>query len=311
MRTLLKSALLPLVALWLLQPLSASAWTWDNNCEGGTVGALVSSASLTGFTSPFSLTKYSNAQAATGSESCQLGITAGSDGWGYWGGTITFPSIINSGGQVWARVSLFVPAGFNTTTNTGVLKFMRIHTATSANANVGYHDYAIANNGTVQYNAAGKALVSPGYIYGYEGIPNLMAVGTQSANGIAYGKWETYEMYVKFDAVAKAAGGTGEVRLWKNNQLLLDMVSQGTLVSSTDHSDAFFLFTYWNGNAPATQNAYVDDIIVSTDTPANKDASGNPCLCAPTPGGASTSPPTGGGGTTTATPDPPSNVSVQ
>jgi hypothetical protein len=309
MRTLLKSTLLPLVALWLLSPLSASAWTWDNNCEGGTVGSLLSAAQLTGFTDPFSLTVYSNAQAATGSESCKMGVTAGSDGWGIWGGTITFPATIPNGGQVWARVSLFVPSGFNVTTNDGVLKFMRIHTATSGNANVGYHDLLITNPGSTQYSAAGKGF-SSAYVYNYEGDPNLNGVGTAGTNSIAQGKWETYEMYVKFDTTPKASGGTGEVRIWKNNSLLLDLTSQPTLVNTSDHSDGFFLFTYWNGNAPATQSVYTDDIIVTSDTPSNKDSAGNPCLCGPNPGGSSTS--TGSSAPTSpTTPDPPSNVSVQ
>jgi hypothetical protein len=309
MRTLLKSTLLPLVALWLLSPLSASAWTWDNNCEGGAVGALLSTTQLTGFTDPFSLTSYSNAQAATGSESCKMGITSGSDGWGIWGGTITFPATVPNGGQVWARVSLFVPSGFNVTTNDGVLKFMRIHTATSGNANVGYHDLLITNPGSTQYNAAGKGFASA-YVYNYEGDPNLNGVGTAAANGIVQGKWETYEMYVKFDTVPKASGGTGEVRIWKNNSLLLDVTSQPTLVNTSDHSDGFFLFTYWNGNAPATQSVYTDDIIVTSDTPSNKDSAGNACLCGPNPGGSSTS--TGSSAPTSpTTPDPPSNVSVQ
>jgi hypothetical protein len=306
MRTLFRLTLLSLTAAWLLQPLSASAWTWDNNCEGGGVGALVAQTPLTGFTDAFSLTTYSKDQAATGSQSCKMSITAGSDGWGSWGGTVTFPSTIPSGGQVWTRVSLFVPSGFKTTTNDGVLKFMRIHTANSSNSNVGYHDLLIANPGTTQYSAAGKAFGSA-YVYNYEGDPNLNAVGSATANAIAYGKWETYEMYVKFDPVAKSSGGTGEVRVWKNNTLLLDLTTQPTLVSSSDHSDSFFLFTYWNGNAPATQSLYTDDIIVTSDTPANKDSAGNPFIGGPAPGGSSTSVST----TTSSTPEPPANVSVQ
>jgi hypothetical protein len=309
MRIPIRSTLFSLAAAWLLQPLSASAWTWDNTCEGGTVGALVAQTSLTGFTSTFSSTVYSKDQAATGTQSCKLGITAGSDGWGQWGGTITYPSKISSGGQVWARVSLFVPSGFNLTTNDGILKFMRIHTANSGGSNVGYHDLLISLPGFLEYNALGKVLSSPAYVYSFEGFPNMQAVGTQATTPVGYGKWETFEMWVKFDTVAKASGGTGEVRIWKNNQLLLD-TSQQTLVSSTDVSDYFYLFTYWNGNAPATQSLYVDDIIVSTDTPGNKDSAGNPCLCGPQPGGplSTTSPPASSG---TTTPDPPSNVTVQ
>jgi len=44
---------------------------------------------------------------------------------------------------------------FNLTTNTGVLKFMRIHTPCGG-ANEGYHDILIANPGATFWNASTK-----------------------------------------------------------------------------------------------------------------------------------------------------------
>ncbi len=314
MRIHLRSAILPLIAAWALHPVSASAWTSDINCEGGTNGAKLAEGGTTQFSSTFSLSTYSTAQAATGSESCKMGITAGSDGWGVFGATYSFPSNIGQGGQVWTRVSLFVPSGFNVNTNDGMLKFMRVHTANSGGSNVGYHDLLISNPGLVNWSATLGNWTSS-FVYNFEGAPNLIGVGKVGTNDIVQGKWETYEIYIKFDSVAKSSGGTGEVRIWKNNQLLLDSTKQATLASSSDHSDGFYLFTYWNGNAPATQSLYVDDVIIATDTPSNKDAAGNPCLCGPTPGGAVSAPPTSGGtsggSTTTAVPNPPTGVTVQ
>jgi hypothetical protein len=309
MRFHLRSTIFSLVAAWALHPLSAAAWTTDINCEGGANGAKVAEGGANQFSSTFSLTDYSSTVAATGSESCKMGISAGSDGWGVFGATYAFPSNIGSGSSVWARVSLYVPIGFNVTTNDGMLKFMRIHTANSGGSNVGYHDLLISNPGLVNWSAT-LGNWSSSFVYNFEGHPNLIGVGKVPTNNIVQGKWETYEMNIKFDAVAKSAGGTGEVRIWKNNVLLLDSTSQPTLASSSDHSDGFYLFTYWNGNAPATQQLYVDDVVITTDTPSNRDTAGNPCLCGPTPGGGSSTVSTGGG-STTVVPDPPSSVTVQ
>jgi len=76
-------------------------------------------------------------------------------------------------------------------------------------------------------------------------------------NDLTMGKWETYKMYVKFDAVSKAAGGQGKLRIWKNNTLLLDRPDAPTLVQSSSLADHSYLFTYWNGTGPATQSLYM------------------------------------------------------
>jgi hypothetical protein len=310
MRINFRSTVCALLAAWVLHPLSAAAWTNDITCEGGANGAKLAQGGANQFSSTFTLSNYSTAQAATGSESCQMGITAGSDGWGVFGATYMFPTNIALGGSVWVRVSLFVPSGFSVTTNDGMLKFMRVHTANSGGTNVGYHDLLISNPGLVNWNATVGNWTSS-YVYNFEGDANLIGVGVVPTNNLAMGKWETYEMNIKFDTVAKSKGGTAEVKIWKNNVLLLDSTSQPTLVSTTDHSDSFYLFTYWNGNAPVTQSVYVDDVIVTSDTPTGKDSAGNACLCGPNPGSASTSTGSGSGSTTAVVPDPPSNVSVQ
>jgi len=308
MRIHFRSAIFTLAAAWALHSPTAAAWINDINCEGGTPGAWIGNGGAHQFSSSFSLSVFASSPVATGSGSCQMGVTAGSDGWGQWGAIYSFPSNVTKGGSVWARVSLFVPTGFSVATNDGFLKFMRIHTATSSGGNVGYHDLLISNPGWINWSAATGQWTSS-FIYNYEGAANLIGVGVIPTNNIVQGTWETYEMNIKFDNVAKSAGGTGEVRIWKNNVLLKDVTTQPTIANATDYSDGFYLFTFWNGNAPATQHVYVDDVIITSDTPTNKDAAGNACLCAPQPGSSSAGTP----GTTPSavTPDPPTNVSVQ
>lgn len=274
---------------------TAAAWTTQIDCEGGTPGARLPQGGANQFTQAFSNTIYSDTVFTTGSESCQLGIAAGSDGWGSWGGTYSFPSHLGIGSQLWIRLSLFVPKGFNYIANP-MLKFMRVHTTSPSASDQGYLDFYINPPTGSMWDYATKTEVTDPFTFYYEGKPIPHDLGLRPVNSIALGKWETYEIYYKLDTISKMNGGIGEVRIWKNNQLLADLKDQVTLKDASTYADAFYLFTYWNGGAPATQSLYVDDITMTDDTPANRDAAGNPCICAPAP---------------TAQPAPPPSVAVR
>jgi hypothetical protein len=150
---------------------SSQGWYTHIDCEGGVLGAQVAQGGADEFTQTFSSTVYSNAQAGTGSESCQMGITLGSDGWGQWGASYVFPSVLQNGSELWVRVSLFVPAGFNASTNDGMLKFMRVLTASPGVTDEGYHDLLIASPGFQSWSPGIGDWTSP-YIYNFEGDAN-------------------------------------------------------------------------------------------------------------------------------------------
>jgi hypothetical protein len=284
MRTV-KSFAFFLVAAGCFAPLTASAMTWTIDCEGGSPGAKVAAKSMTSFSEAFSKTVYSNAQAASGKQSCQMGVTKGSEGWGEWGGIVNFPTKLSTGDEIWVRLSMYVPSTFKWTSNVDLVKFLRIRTSTSSGGNRGYQDLYVVDPAAASKFTGDKykSPLPPAFNHIYEGRAVWKYVGQQSQHAMAGDKWETYEMYVKFDSVAKDAKGGGVVRIWKNNQLLLDRTDEGTLVAASDYADSFYLFTFWNGAAPQTQSLYVDDIVLTTDTPANKDANGNACLCGSIP----------------------------
>lgn len=212
-----------------------------------------------------------------------MGITAGSTGWGIWGGTYNFPTQLGVGSQLWIRLSVFVPVGFNYTAKPW-LKFMRVHTTSPANSNMGYLDLYINQPTGQVWDYATKTEVTDPFTFYYEGKPMPHAFGVRALNGFIPGKWESYEIHYKFDTVSKASGGTGEIQIWQNNQLLADLTDQVTLANASTYANAFFLFTYWNGGSPATQSLYVNNITITDDTPTNHDANGNPCICAPAAG---------------------------
>ena len=206
--------------------------------------------------------------AFSGSKSCRLTINQGDTAFGTWGGIINHPSNVGRGGEIWLRVRTFMPAGFNYNSNGegNRLKFFRFHTMSNSNSNFGYDDWYINPKGT-----------NPPFQFIYEGQQIWDSVGTPQ-NAIVLGTWETYEYYVHLDTVPAGSGGLARVRAWKNGVLIAELNDRITLETTDGYSDRTHLFTYWNGGSPATQAMYVDDVELTTDTPAARDANGNPFI---------------------------------
>lgn len=251
------SALLFLLAICQ----SASAWTITQNFDDKSVGASCGWDSGSGST-------VSSAMAFSGSKSCKLTVTAGQTAFGTWGGIIVHPSAVKRGGEIWVRVRTYMPAGFNYDSNGegNHLKFLRVHTRSDATENLGYNDIYINPKGTI-----------PPFQFIYEGEQVWSMIGALT-DVISLGGWETYEFYVKLDTVPVSKGGSARAIFWKNGLLMADIKDRVTLSSTAAYSDRTHLFTYWNGGAPATESMYVDDVIVTTDTPATKDLLGNPYI---------------------------------
>ncbi len=155
---------------------------------------------------------------------------------------------------------------------------MRIHTANQSSSNEGYVDVLIGGGGL---NVATE--VTPDYFANNASWKNLgMPVVTE--------QWMAVEQYVKLSSVP----GQAIYRVWQDGQLIKEDLQTKTLRSSSSMSDFAYLFSYWNGSAPKTQVAYVDDVYITNETPGALDAAGNAFI------GLTDSPPsgTGGGGST-------------
>ncbi len=74
-------------------------------------------------------------------------------------------------------------------------------------------------------------------------------------------------MHLRFDAIAKMDGGKSQVRIWQNGKLILDESRVKTLARSTDSSELFYLFSYWNGGAPKSQSVWIDNLRLSSFRP--------------------------------------------
>jgi len=294
--TKLAAAAVAVVAAVVLTP-RADAWTISQNFDSSAVGTACGWDAAGG-------SVVSADQSYTLKNSCKLTITSRATGFGMWGGVIAHPTPVKQGGQLWMRVHTFMPTGFDydSTGEGNHLKFLRYHTATTAGANGGYDDIYI--------NPSGNANPFQ-FIYEGEQVWDLIgtAAGTLVGNlmgtnkdVIQLGVWETYEYWVKFDTVSVKNGGQAEVRFWKNGALMADLTDRITLSNASLIVDQTNLFTYWNGGAPATQSMYVDDLVLTTDTPSAKDAAGNSYIGVGSGANTGTPPP--------AVPDPPSSVTV-
>lgn len=270
-----KKLTINLLWLCLFAGFNANAWTIQENYD---------SLSQNQQCGAWTQAVASSIVAYSGGLSCANRINQGSTGGSDWGGLIGFPTNLVKGDEIWLRINTYMPAGFNYNSigEGELLKFLRVHTRTASNPNIGYNDWYITptNNSFATHQ------------FIYEGEQKWSYVTDMSLRPVV-GVWETYEMYLKLDDVPAASGGEARVRFWKNGQLILDIADRKTLQSPGVYADRMHLFTYWNGGAPQTQEMYIDDLFITTAPPSNTDASGNRFI---------------GVATATPAPKPPSNV---
>ncbi len=204
------------------------------------------------FSDPMATT-YSNERAFAGNQSARMAVTEGSTAFGEWGAIRNLPSRPKEGDEMWFRVAAYFPSTFDYTANPR-LKFLRIHTMSDSASNEGYIDVYILPNGLFTYDT--EIL---NYVTKDLGAP------------LQKGKWETYEVYVKFSSVS----GQGIFRLWQNGKLIHENKQWKTLRSASSYSDRVHIFTYWNGGAPKSQSAFIDDVVIANTRPTARDAAGN------------------------------------
>jgi hypothetical protein len=246
-----------LTCLWYSE---AHAWTYAYNFEGPAVGSQC-------FPDASGSSLVTTERAFGGSKGCKMTIRQGEGGFGEFGGVIDFPDL-RRGEEIWIRVRTYMPTGFdyNSYGEGNHLKFLRIRTASASGAHEGYADVYIDRAGS---GAPFK------YIFELEG--NWSYMGSQS-NAIRFDQWETYEYYIRFGDTFTSSGGTSLIRYWKNGTLMAEIPNRKSLNSATSVATYFYFFTYWNGGAPRTQSMFADDVIITNERPANRDASGNPFI---------------------------------
>lgn len=282
-RKLLDMGLVLSAALMVLAaPQSALAWRYNINCENGVLGTAVERGDPNStFTDAAAATYYSNFSPVEGAGSCEMNIEKGWGGFGKWGGRKVFETPLVKGDEVWIRVHLYYPVGFDYTANP-YFKVMRVHTSSPTGGNEGYNDLYMSPYNTIGVNPSGQRQHSAYHVI-KENQDLIQRVWGDITEWPVMGQWETYEMYLKLDNVSVDNGGAGRIRFWKNGVLKGDFTGITTLSTVVSKADAFLLFTYWNGGNSTgtgayptkTQKMYFDDLIIQNDPPAAFDAQGN------------------------------------
>lgn len=255
----------------------ASAFTININSEGGTVGERVE-----GFTGGAAgNTLYTDEESYSGVQAMKLTANEGSTGFGTLGGIINFqthPAVgegegrLGKGDELWIRTRLFFPEGFEFKL-TGRQKFLRVrvyHDEDGKRTSEGYNDLYI-NPRVEQEN------FRP-FMFIFEGQQQWQAMGT-AEDFFPRGEWRTVEYYLKLDNVTPVDGGTARVRVWVDGELIGETEDRRTLNREDSYVNSFNFFTYWgNELVHKTQSFYADDLTITTDTPDNVDAHGNPYI---------------------------------
>lgn len=122
----------------------AQPWTFDFNFDDGVPGEQV-----TEFSDAAGGTYYNENIVYNGDGSAQMNINQGTTAFGTWGGRRSFPTSLSEGDEIWIRLRSFFPTGFDFSTNTGFLKFLRVHITSENGTHMGYHDLLI--NGNLSY----------------------------------------------------------------------------------------------------------------------------------------------------------------
>jgi len=237
------------------------------------------------FISDSSGTFYTDEESFSGGKSLEMNIMEGFRGFGSFGGIMEFPSYTEIGGQrlvkgdeIWVRLRIKFPSDFEFNQN-GRNKFLRLRTFNGEGASKvseGYNDLYL--NAPPGVSAGGNAP----FQYIFEGAQKWYNMGEYGEAGEggqfpALGEWHTIEYYLRLDDQKGTEGGNSMVRTWVNGELIGETNDRNTLVTPTSYIESLYMFTFWDDDgAHRTQKLWVDDIIVTSDTPLARDAQGNP-----------------------------------
>lgn len=258
------SAILASVVMFLSANAVSAPWTVEKDFEDQSLGEKCL---------PFFITNadstISTDMSSSGNNSCKFAVVKGGTGWG---GGFGYPEEVRKGGEVWIRFRLFIPNGFdfNAYSAGDHLKFIR-HTirndvGSSGSSTLGRLDWYWDREGRVPPH---RLILERDDVWQPFG---------DASDTPARARWQTYEMYTKFDDVAKDDGGEGRVLAWIDGKLIGDLTSRPTMWAGSTRILSALIFSYWNGGSPDTQHLYLDDLVATNTVPPATDSAGNPYI---------------------------------
>ena len=240
---------------------SAGAWTQNITFEGG-IGA------SDGISFAGSTFTQSAESSQSGIYSAKVHFPAGDTCYDpslTCGAYLAMPSSVGNGGELWTRVYMYFPAGWDWGDQDGTGQWRKL----------------------LRYQVDGRGRIGVGGVWPGGAATTCEIVGnTEAGNNYTYasqftgvnfpvGRWIAVEQYVKLGTTDE----TSRQLIWLDGILIFDNKDIPSdnpfLGSESDIISTVMIFTYWNGKVRTAQDAFVDNIIMTTDTPSHVDASGN------------------------------------
>lgn len=239
------------------------AWTITDDFEGNGIGLWTNHVSLD--------------YASSGTHSLRFNLPKGKEDIGIY--DYSLGSDLHEGDELWVRVKVYPPAGFDWTAQP-IVKVLRTAQAKADGSTSGGYNSILATNpdnygcdGTVKY----------GYmVTGQENQdsqnPPPICQNRNLGDGGAFftpGQWSCIELYIKVSAT------DGITRAWHNgvlrNEYAYPTIPSGGYLPKSSTSDwmVHHLLGWWNGGTSKDQSIYFDDFQVTNEPPASVDNAGN------------------------------------
>jgi len=254
---------------------NAQGWTITSGFEDGTPGTNATGSDA--FGGAGSDTKHSDERSFTGSQSAKFHFTECEEGWAKAHASYGYPSNVPYGGEIWARCYIYQKSpwsnGYCGPFTCGYWKFFRIRRKHSDDSHRGYTSIIGQHTGPFFMSNESCPVAS---IQQNVGSPYTLAVD----------QWECVEFYIKFHETE------GIIRMWINGELKVERTNFQTSYEG-DYANQTYVYTWWNDGAPQDQDSFMDDIVITTDTPSQQDSYGNYMIGSiggPTPPGQASSP---------------------
>jgi hypothetical protein len=218
-------------------------------------------------------TVYSDEQALDGAgKSCKTFAEAGQS---YFGGRFRTPNMnVGDTGDLWIRQALYFPQGFCFGYGAGgdgwgATKWIRVEFDDGNPSTGGPGSRLTLELGNFASNACNSATEIWGAAREYAGTTNCQPA---SFPALETGAWRMVQWHTHF-----AADGSGFIRFWLDDEFLGQWDGQ-TLPSSLPKIDFVQYGDYWNGTPFQDVEWYMDDVIMSSETPDTLDAGGRPYI---------------------------------
>lgn len=222
--------------------------------DSGTLGQ-VTDGNADGFDEAGTDSIYTNEQSFSGGQAVKCQITSGQEGFGSWGGIINLPQRLYAGSEFWAEFYIYLPTAFDIdTSGNGSLKTFRIKSYKADGSNLGFYDLHLRDGTT--------------------GDPfrHIREFDTQywvtfgDRSDFARDNWHRITVYQKVEEASIDGGGDGYTKVWQNGVEVLTDTGLVPIPRAGGYYSDIYMFTYWNGNSPATQHCYLDQIRFSTES---------------------------------------------